>query len=159
MTNETESNEQSRRRFLRTTGAVGVAATTGVAAFGGQAAAQQGNRVDIIGGDTTQTGQQLALSLVSVQLQNVSVNALNQNNVQVFINDTLVNVEDVTVVGGDVVNIDIEDVDVVVGAAINVVVAILGAAAGAAGNVSKFRDETTLVVDELGNVTEQVTGQ
>lgn len=40
MTDENELEAQTRRKFLKTTGAVGAAATTGVAAFGGQAAAQ-----------------------------------------------------------------------------------------------------------------------
>lgn len=143
------TEKQSRRMFVKGIAATGTVAT-GIAAFGGQAAAQQDqNFVDIIGGETTQqAGDQVALSLVSVQLQNVSVNALNQNNVQVFINDTLVNIEDVTIVGGDVVNIDIEDTDIDVVA--NVVVNVLGAAAGAAGNVDKFTDEAD--INEAGDV-------
>lgn len=154
MTNENDLKEHSRRKILKTTGTVGTIATTGIAAFGSTAAAQQ-NKVDITGGETVQAGDQVALSLISVQLQNLSANALNQNNVQVLINDEVVNIEDVTVIGGDVANIDIQDVNVNVGAAINVVVAVLGAAQGAAGNVSKFRDQTTLEVTEDGNVIEQ----
>lgn len=49
MTDENLETEQSRRKFLKTTGAVGVAATTGVAAFGGQAAAQSVNAQQLFG--------------------------------------------------------------------------------------------------------------
>lgn len=72
-----------------------------------------------------------ANGLITVQVSGVSLNALNANNVQVLINDEVVNVEDVTIVGDDLVDIDIDESQILnlVGNTVNLNVAILGGAA------------------------------
>lgn len=125
--------DQSRRTFLKTTGAVGTAAT-GFGVLTGGAAAQQGGQptIEDIGDEIT--ANQAGQGLVVVQVGGVSLNALNANNVQLFLNDELIDISDVEILtaGDDLVQIIIEDslndlIDIF-GNTVAVTVSILGGA-------------------------------
>lgn len=123
MTNE--PTLRSRRSVLKTAGSIGVA-TTGAGAIAGSAAAQPSVDITNVSYTLTQGGDQVSVSLVTVQVSGVSVNALNQNNVTVQIEDEVVNIEDVTIIGDDAVQIILENNQIVVNDVLDVSVAILG---------------------------------
>lgn len=134
------TEKSSRRTFVK-----GVAATTSLAALGGQAAAQgqsgQGQRGQGQGGQPTiediqsdVTANQAGQGLVVLQVGGVSLNALNANNVQLFFNDELIDISDVEILtaGDDLVQIVVQDslndlIDIF-GNTVNATVSILGGA-------------------------------
>lgn len=102
MTDENTETPQSRRKFLKTTGAVGAAATTGVAAFGGSAAAQNVNANSLFGSGL------IVVQGVNVQdvldVENVDVTILEDVDVDIdvqnveILNDNVIRIlNDVTV--------------------------------------------------------------
>lgn len=104
MTDENLETDQSRRKFLKTTGAVGAAATTGVAAFGGSAAAQQTN----INANSLFSSGLVVVQGVNVQapinIENVTITILEDVDVDIdvqnvdILNDNVVKIlNDVTV--------------------------------------------------------------
>lgn len=127
MTDENELEGQSRRSFLKTTGAIGAAATTGVAAFGGQAAAQQTATAEIKNVSRSifrQAGNQAAAGLIIVQVQNVAVSDVVDANVA--IGGVNVDVEDIQVLSDNKVKLVIADTVDVVGNNVLVAVNLLG---------------------------------
>ena len=108
---------------MKRAAATGVA-VTGITAFGGNAAAQQPQAE--IQNNTVSTAQ----GLITVQVSGVNVNALNANNIEVTFEEEVVNVEDVTIVGDDLVDIDIDESQILnlTGNTVQLTVAILGGA-------------------------------
>lgn len=110
MTDENQLEGQSRRKFIKTSAAVGAAAATGVAAFGGQAAAQaeqsQGDVIQDLTATIEQQGTQEGL--VNVLVQAAVVDAVDVQNVQVQVSEVLENVNVEVLEGG----ITIQDVNV-----------------------------------------------
>lgn len=106
MTDENQLEGQSRRTFLKTSAAVGTAAT-GVGAFAGGAAAQaQGDVIQDLTAEVVSEGTQEGL--VNVLVQATIVDAVDVQNVQIRIQDVLEEVEVEVLEGG----IEIEDVNV-----------------------------------------------
>lgn len=126
----TMTKKSSRRTFVK-----GVAATTSLAALGGQAAAQeQGGQPTIEDIQNDVTANQAGQGLVVLQVGGVSLNALNANNVQLFFNDELIDISNVEILtaGDDLVQIVIQDslndlIDIF-GTTVNATVSILGGA-------------------------------
>lgn len=106
---------------MKRAAATGVA-VTGITAFSGNAAAQQPQAE--IQNNTVSTAE----GLLTVQVSGVNVNALNANNIEVTFEEEVVNVEDVTIVGDDLVDIDIDESQIITGNAVQLTVAILGGA-------------------------------
>lgn len=139
----------NRRTVLKSAAATGAAAT-GIATFGGQAAAQQqGNRPRIEDIQNTVETNQAGQGLVVVQVGGVSLNALNANNVQLFFNEELIEISDVEILtaGDDLVQIIIEDslndlIDIF-GNTVAVTVSILG------GAVTETEQNVELVSDSV----------
>lgn len=127
MTDKNELEGQSRRKFLKTTGAVGVAAT-GVGAFGGSAAAQETANLDIQSVSRSifrQTGRQGAAGLIVVQVQNVAVDVIDNVNVQIA-DVADVDVGDINVLNNNTVKIAIDEVVEVTQNQVQVAVTLLG---------------------------------
>lgn len=115
MTYKTELDGQSRREFIKTSAAVGAGVTTGVAAFGGQAAAQALNvDADQLNANAN-TGRLSGLIVLNnvtadviddVTLENVTVEILSDslNNIDIDVQKL------VQTNGGDVVRLVINDV-------------------------------------------------
>ncbi|WP_339104795.1 twin-arginine translocation signal domain-containing protein [Haloterrigena salinisoli] len=129
------TEKSSRRTFVK-----GVAATTSLAALGGQAAAQgqsgqgQGGQPTIEDIQSNVTANQAGQGLVVLQVGGVSLNALNANNVQLFFNDELIDISDVEILTADddlvqiVVQDSLNDLIDIFGNTVNATVSILGGA-------------------------------
>lgn len=113
MTNENELEGQSRRRFLKTTGAVGVAATTGVAAFGGSASAQGNLDVDI-------TDVNLQEGLININVEDVDLTLIDVEDINVTIQN--ITIQNIDILSNNVIQVDVDVEDVLNN---NVIVAVV----------------------------------
>lgn len=139
---ENTTETATRRTILRGSAAVGIAATTGVATFGGQAAAQS---VNVDASDlqiTTQQGQQMASGLINVQLQNLVI----QDVVEVTVGGDVVEIKNVDILSNNEVNINVADAVDVEGTQALVAVTILGETTQ--GAVQEFTGEDTVDVQQ-----------
>ena len=129
MTDENKFDAQSRRNFIKKSAAVGAAATTGVAAFGGEAAAQQTANLDIKSVSRNifrQTGSQKAGGLIVVQVQNVAVDVIDNVTVAIGSDVLDVTVQDVSILNNNTVKIAIDEVVEVTQNQVQVAVTLLG---------------------------------
>lgn len=145
------TEKQSRRTFVRGVAATGTVAT-GIAAFGGQTAAQEQDAdadtdIDVDASQlqiTPQRGQQRAAGLINVQAQNVVI----QDVLDVTIAGVSVNVQNVNILSDNVVNINVADAVDVEGTQALVAVTILGETIQEAEQ--EFTGEDTVDIQQTG---------